>query len=141
MNTNISVFTGRITKTAEMKQLANQTLVTTFSIAVNERVHKQGTKDEYESRPNFIDIVVWGNYGKALLPSLTKGREVTITCRLHQDRWEKDGHKYSKIAFYADNIEVQREPKNTVAEAESNASSIPNIDPQFEPMADSEEVF
>lgn len=109
-NTNVVVLTGRCTRAAELKYTPAGTPICSFSIAVNERTKKKGS-DEYESRPNFFDITCFGNYGKAMQPFLTRGKEVTVTGKLHQDRWEADGNKYSRIGIIASNVEPQREPK------------------------------
>jgi len=109
-NTNVVVETGRCVKAAELKYTPGGMPICTFSIAVNERIHKKGT-DEYENRPNFFDVTCYGNYGKAMQPYLTKGREVTVTGKLHQDRWESENVQHSHIIIIAQNIEPQREPK------------------------------
>ncbi len=130
MNTNVVVLTGRCVRPAELKYTTGGLPICTFSIAVNERSKNDG---EYYDRPNYFDITVFGNYGKTMQPYLTKGREVTVTGRLHQDRWESDGQKYSRINIIAENLELQREPKG-------NGAIQPEEQPPFEPPANPEEI-
>ena len=64
---------GRLTKDAEFKDSKSGGF-TAFGLAVN-----TSTKDsEGNYIPNFYDVTVWGAYGKALLPRLTKGTQVTV---------------------------------------------------------------
>ena len=130
-NTNVVVQTGRVTRAAELKYTPGGMPICTFSIAVNERTKKKDS-EEYENRPNFFDVVCYGNYGKALQPYLTKGREVTVTGKLHQDRWESDGSKYSRIHIIAQNIEPQREPRTDGANTSSHSAPEDFSPPQEE---------
>ena len=44
--------------------------------------------------------------GENLTPYLIKGKQVAIEGHLQQQRWEKDGQKFSKIVIIADNVEL-----------------------------------
>lgn len=92
-----------------MKFTPNGMAICNFAIAVNERQKKTGT-DDFEDRPNFFDITVFGNYGKVMQQYLTKGREITVTGKLRQDRWSNNGQNYSRVSVIADNLELQRVP-------------------------------
>lgn len=118
-NTNIVVLTGRCVRPAELKYTNNGMAICNFSIAVNERT-KQG--DEYADRPNYFDVTIYGNYGKTMQQYLTKGREVTVTGRLHQDRWESDNEKHSRVSVILENLELQREPKSNSEQPPNNYS-------------------
>ncbi len=127
MNTNVVVLTGRCTKAAELKYAANGFAICSFTVAVNERIKKKGTENEFENRPNFFDIVVFGNYGKAMQPYLTRGREVTISGRLKQERWsDENGHQHSRVNIVADNVEPQRTPNGN----SGNYQSVPEPAPE-----------
>lgn len=135
-NTNVVVLTGRCVKSAELKYTTGGMAICTFSIAVNERVHKKNS-DEYENRPNFFDVTCYGNYGKAMQTFLTKGREVTVAGKLHQDRWESEGKSYSRITIIAQNLEPQREPKGNSGNYSNAADNIPPD--AYEPSPDGEQ--
>ena len=130
MNTNVVVLTGRCVRPAELKYTNGGLAICNFSIAVNERIKLDG---EYSDRPNYFDVTVFGNYGKAMQPHLTKGREVTITGRLKQDRWESEGQKNSRVVIIAENLELQREPKG-------NGAYQADEQPPFDPPANAEEI-
>lgn len=104
---NHIVLQGRLTKSAEVKYPRQDFCVVSFTIASNEN-HKNG--DQWEKRPNYIDCTWTGNYAKALAESMTKGREVFLEGSLHQDRWEKDGQKQSRMIVKVTNLVPGRTP-------------------------------
>lgn len=84
------------------KHGSSENPVVMFTVAVNDRV-KSG--DEWVEKPNFFDCKVFGNYAKALAPSLKKGTRVTLEGSLQQEKWEdKDGNKRSKVVIKAGEI-------------------------------------
>lgn len=99
---------GRLTKSAEVKHPRQDFCVVSFTIASNEN-HKNG--DQWEKRPNYFDCSWTGNYAKAVAESMTKGREVFVEGILHQDRWEKDGQKQSRIVIKVSNASLGRIPE------------------------------
>ena len=135
-NINVVVETGRLTKAAELKYPRDGFAVVNFTIAVNES-KKKG--DEWTKYPNYFDVTFTGNYAAAIQKSLSKGLEVTVSGRLHQDRWEKDGQKYSKIVIIANNVEPGRPPKESTAEANAPAYSSEQAPAEQPDFADSQE--
>lgn len=113
---NTVTLTGRLTKNAEMKMTQGGYPIINFSIAVSERVHDTTQENGWGERPNYFEVVGFGNYYKVILPALTKGREITVCGKLHQDRWQKDGANYSRVCIYAEECVVQREPSKTPME-------------------------
>ena len=73
------------------------------SVAVN-RSRKQG--DEWVDEANFFDVTIWGKTAENLKPYLLKGKQIAIDGHLKQDRWEKDGQKFSKVTIIADNVQL-----------------------------------
>lgn len=55
---------------------------------------------------NYFDLTIWGKTAENLKPYLTKGKQVAVEGHLKQDRWEKDGQKFSKVSIVADNIQL-----------------------------------
>ncbi|MDD5790044.1 MAG: single-stranded DNA-binding protein [Spirochaetia bacterium] len=72
-----------------------------ISIAVN-RSRKQG--DQWVEEANFFDVTIWGKTAENLKPYLTKGKQIAVEGYLKQDRWEKDGQKFSKVGIVADSV-------------------------------------
>ena len=75
--------------------------IAVFSIAVSRRVKKN---NEWIDEASYFDVKSFGNQAKNLGPYLTKGKQVGIEGYLHQDRWEKDGQKFSRVLIHANNI-------------------------------------
>ena len=55
---------------------------------------------------SYFDVIYWGKPAEAIKPYITKGKQLAIDGRLKQDRWEKDGNKYSRVYIIADSIKL-----------------------------------
>lgn len=99
-NLNCVVVDGNLTRDVELNP--NGT-VGRFTIAVNES-QKDPATGSYSDYANFIDCKIFGKTATNLGKYLTKGKRVTVKGKLHQDRWEKDGQKQSRIVVNADDI-------------------------------------
>ena len=95
---------GNLTRDAELTATQGGTQVARFGLAVNERVKNQRT-GEWESRPNFIDCVMFGLRAEKLAQYLCKGTKVAVEGRLRYSSWEKDGERRSKIEVIVDEVE------------------------------------
>lgn len=73
------------------------------SIAVN-RSKKSG--DQWVDEVSYLDVTIWGKTAENLKPYLTKGKQIAVEGFLKQDRWEKDGQKFSKISIVATNVQL-----------------------------------
>lgn len=105
MSINICVISGNLTRDSELRVLSSGAPVLTFSLAVNKR-YKDEAEGTWKDRPNFIDCVMFGNRGEALMPLLTKGVKVCIKGELRYSSWEKEGVRRSKIEVVADDVEL-----------------------------------
>jgi single-strand DNA-binding protein len=88
---------GRLTRDPEIRFTNSGKAVCNFSIAVNK---KKGDED-YVS---FFDCTAWGTQAEGVFASLHKGDRAVVNGSLAQERWEKDGQKFSKIVLTADNV-------------------------------------
>lgn len=103
-NVNFVIEIGRLTANAVISYTAGGTPCANFSIAVNEsQKDAAGNWNEYV---NFFDVVLWGKQGESLKDYLTKGKQVAVVGRLHQDRWQKDGKNQNRIRIKAENIQL-----------------------------------
>src|SRR5690606_12562866 len=87
---------GRLGSTPQLRYTQNGTAVATCSIAVPRRRNR----DEVD----WIDLTFWGKTAEIASQHLTKGRQIGITGRLQQERWEKDGEKRSKVVVVVDEL-------------------------------------
>ena len=103
---NKVVLMGRLTKDPEVRYTqTNNTLVASFSLAVNRRFAKQGE----ERQADFINIVAWSKTGEFCSKYFKKGQQVGVIGRIQTRNWEDDqGQKHyitevvAEEAYFAD---------------------------------------
>jgi single-strand DNA-binding protein len=100
---NFVTLIGRLTRDAELKYTASGKPVSKFSLAVNER-RKVG--DQWKDEASFFEIVLWGQLGESLNQYLAKGKQVAVTGRLKQERWEQNGQNRSKVVINAETVQL-----------------------------------
>lgn len=94
---------GRLTRDAEISYLPSGAAVAKISIAVN-RSRKNG--DQWVEEVSYFDSSIFGKTAENLKPYLSKGKQIGLEGHLKQDRWEKDGQKFSRISIIADNVQL-----------------------------------
>ena len=94
---------GRLTKDADIRYTTGGTAVLNFSIAVNES-RKSG--EQWVEEVNFFDVTLFGKMGESIHKYMIKGKQVAISGRLQQQRWQKDGQNYSKVAVVANYVQL-----------------------------------
>ena len=75
----------------------------TLSIAVNRSEKRNGA---WQDKVSYLDVTVWGKTAENINPYLHKGKQIAVDGYLDQQRWEKDGVKYSKVVIIADNVQL-----------------------------------
>lgn len=104
-NINRVIITGNLTRDPELRALPSGTAVCELRIACNTR-RKNGSTGEWEDRPNYFNVKVWGAQGENCSRFLTKGRPVAIDGRLEWREWEaQDGAKRQAIDIIADSVQ------------------------------------
>ena len=100
----VSVFAiGRLTHDSELKYTGGGLAIAKFSIACNSRAKKG---DEWIDEASFFDVSVFGKSAETLNQYLVKGKQIAVQGRIKQERWEKDGQKFSKIVINADSVQL-----------------------------------
>ena len=103
---NKVILMGRLTRDPEVRYTqTNNTLVASFSLAVNRRFVRQGE----ERQADFINIVAWSKLGEFCSKYFKKGQQVAVTGRLKTRTWDDDqGQKHyitevvAEEAYFAD---------------------------------------
>ena len=103
---NKVILMGRLTRDPEVRYTqTNNTLVATFSIAVNRRFAKSGE----ERQADFINIVAWSKTGEFCSKYFKKGQQVGIIGRIQTRNWEDENkvkHYITEVvaeeAYFAD---------------------------------------
>jgi single-strand DNA-binding protein len=83
--------------------MSNGTARANVSVAVNRR-RKSG--EEWVEDVSYFDITIWGKTAENLKPYLLKGKQIAVDGHLKQDRWEKEGQKFSKVSIVADSVQL-----------------------------------
>ena len=116
---------GRLTRDAEISYLPSGAAVAKISIAVN-RSRKNG--DQWVEEVSYFDSAIFGKTAENLKPYLSKGKQIGLEGHLKQDRWEKDGQKFSRISIIADNVQLLGGRSDGGGSAYSEAPSAPTVE-------------
>ena len=104
-NINRVVMTGNLTRDPELRSLPSGMSVCSLRLACNTRRKNSGT-GEWEDKPNYFDVTVWGAQGENCARFLSKGRPVAIDGRLEWREWEtQDGAKRQAVDIIADSVQ------------------------------------
>lgn len=104
-NINVVVITGNLTQDPELRHTGGGTPVCELRVAVNSR-RKNGTTGEWEDKPNYFNVTVWGAQGENCATYLSKGRPVAVEGRLDWREWEaKDGGKRQAVQIIANSVQ------------------------------------
>lgn len=129
---NKVILMGRLTRDPEVRYTTNNnTLVCTFSLAVNRRFKQEGQPDA-----DFINVVAWAKTGEFCSKYFTKGQQVAVCGRLQTRSYDdKDGKKVyvtevvAEDTYFADS---KRDPNANAFDAGFNPSAQPNEAPSSE---------
>jgi single-strand DNA-binding protein len=103
-NINRVVLTGNLTRDPELRSTSGGTSVCSLRIACNTR--RRSAQGEWEDKPNYFDVTVWGAQGENCANYLSKGRPVAIDGRLEWREWQdKEGNKRQSIDIIADSVQ------------------------------------
>ena len=103
---NKVILMGRLTRDPETRYTqTNNTVVSSFSLAVNRRFARQGE----ERQADFVNIVAWSKLGEFCSKYFKKGQQVGVIGRLQTRTWDDDkGTKHyvteviAEEAYFAD---------------------------------------
>ena len=97
--------TGWLVKPPELQWHGSGSCKAKFSLKVYRNYQKAGERKQV----SFILCEAWGNLAENLCNHKSGGKgELGVTGELIQDRWEKDGQKYSKVYVNAARIDYLR---------------------------------
>jgi single-strand DNA-binding protein len=105
-NISVVVITGNLTRDPELRSTPGGTSVCKLRVAVNSR-RKNGQTGEWEDKPNYFDVTVWGAQGENCANYLSKGRPVAIEGRLEWREWEakEGGGKRQAVEIIANSVQ------------------------------------
>ena len=104
-NINRVVLTGNLTRDPELRSLPSGMSVCSLRIASNTR-RKNNSTGEWEDKPNFFDVTVWGAQGENCARFLAKGRPVALDGRLEWREWQdQQGNNRQSVEIIADSVQ------------------------------------
>ena len=104
-NINRVVLTGNLTRDPELRSLPSGMSVCSLRVACNTR-RKNNSSGEWEDKPNYFDVTVWGAQGENCARFLSKGRPVALDGRLEWREWQdKEGNTRQSIDIIADSVQ------------------------------------
>ena len=117
---NKVILMGRLTRDPETRYTqTSNTLVSSFSLAVNRRFVRQGE----ERQADFINIVAWSKLGEFCSKYFKKGQQVGVVGRIQTRTWDDDqGQKHYVTEVVAEEAYFADSKK----EAEAGSSSFEN---------------
>ena len=118
---NKVILLGRLTKDVETRYTqTNNSLVATFTLAVNRRFAKEGE----ERQTDFINIVAWGKTGEFSSKYFKKGLQVAVVGRL-QNRSYEDNNGQKKYVTEVITEEVYFADSNNRQTADASILNSP----------------
>jgi single-strand DNA-binding protein len=103
-NINRVVLTGNLTADPELRNLPSGMAVCKLRVACNTR--RKGAGGEWEDKPNFFDVTVWGAQGENCARFLSKGRPVALDGRLEwREFTDNQGNKRQAVEIVADAVQ------------------------------------
>ena len=120
---------GRLTRDIDLKYTTTGTAIAAVSLASNRSVKK---RVNWETEVSYFDANIYGRMAENLKPYLIKGKMILIAGRLKQDRWEKDGQKFSRIKIEVEEVQLlggnsSESPNNSNERVQPQFSAIPQI--------------
>lgn len=99
---NKVILMGRLTRDPEVRYTQSNTVVTSFSIAVNRRFARQGE----ERQADFFNIVAWNKAGEFAGKYFKKGQQIAVTGRLQTRNWDDEqGQKHYITEVVAEELD------------------------------------
>lgn len=99
---NIATLSGRLGKDAEVKQISDR-YVYEFTLATDES--KKNQDGTWIKETTWHNIVLWAGTAK-LADMLKQGTQVTVSGRISNRQWEKDGVKHHRTEIITDSRSI-----------------------------------
>jgi single-strand DNA-binding protein len=95
---------GNAGKDAELRYMASGTPQSKFSLAVNNRVKKDG---EWADQTEWFNVLLWGDTAERVSQYIVKGKQLYIEGRLQTRTWDgDDGQKHYMTEVVANTVQL-----------------------------------
>ena len=120
---NKVILMGRLTRDPEVRYTqTNNTLVASFSLAVNRRFARPGE----ERQADFINIVAWNKTGEFCSKYFKKGQQVSIIGRIQTRTWDDENGQKRYVTEV-----IAEEAYYVVVNFEANPSLITELERNY----------
>jgi single-strand DNA-binding protein len=136
-NINRVVLTGNLTRDPELRSTPSGMSVCSLRIACNTR-RKNNSTGDWEDKPNYFDVTVWGAQGENCARFLAKGRPVALDGRLEWREWQdKEGNNRQSVEIIADAVQFLggRDEGQSGGGGFTPRSDVPVDNRDFQPVA------
>jgi len=130
---NTVVVEGNLVKSADLSHWPDGTPYMRFTIANNETY--KDAQGQWQSIPSYFDCQCKGKYAEAMAKYLLKGKHISVTGRLKQQRW-KDENEQMHSAIVIKVAEISLPPM-----AKSDGSGQQTYQPEPDVPEVSDEMF
>ena len=122
MSVNKVILLGRVGKAPEVRYVAQNQPVASFTLATTDRAYTNANGVKVPERTEWHNIVMWGKNAEIAERYITKGTQIYLEGRLRTRSWE-DANKVKRYTteIYVDNFELLQRPRE---------ASAPNQQPQ-----------
>lgn len=103
MDLNRVVFTGNLTSDPELRTLPSGSSVCSIRVACN--TMRKNNDGEWVSKPNYINVSIFGGSGENVHRYLSKGSRVGIDGRLDWREWNSEAGKRQALEIVADTVQ------------------------------------
>ena len=114
-NFNKVILMGNLTSDPEYKQFGKSQEGVNFAVAVNRKWTTQSNEEMKET--SYVDCCAYGGQAKTISKFFKKGRPILLEGRLKQERWEKEGKKFSRMRVVVESFEFVDSGKKKEDEA------------------------
>jgi single-strand DNA-binding protein len=102
---NRAVIVGNLTRDPELRSTPNGTSLCRLRVACSTSWRNKDT-GEFDERPNYFDVSVFGASGEACARFLEKGRPVAVDGRLEWHEWTTaEGEHRQAVGILADSVQ------------------------------------
>ena len=113
---NRVVLVGNLTRDPELRSTPNGASLCRLRVACSSSRRNKDT-GEFDERPNYFDVTVFGASGEACARFLTKGRPVAVDGRLEWHEWTTtEGENRQAVGILADSVQFLAPRQRTEGE-------------------------
>jgi single-strand DNA-binding protein len=128
---NTVVLVGRLTKDPELRSLPSGVSLCRLRVACNST--RREAEGDYQERPNFFDVSVFGPHAESVNAYTRKGRRVGIDGRLEWHEWQTADHQTREsVSIVANCVLFLENPADHGSAEPTGPGSLDETDQDFD---------